>query len=92
MTPVTLAAVGKAYRAYTALKPGTQAARKAWADFERLAFGWAEGHAQTERVTLNLFEEKRTVILGRDGPRWTMSGPGVPVVDVTECAANGGVE
>ncbi len=55
MTPVTLAAVGKAYRAYTAL---------------------------------NLFGEKRTVCIGRDGPRWTASGPGVPVVDVTE-AENG---
>ncbi len=82
MTPITLAAVGKAYRAYSALKSGTPAARKAWADFERLAFSWVEGHAQTERITLHLYGEKRTVILGRDGPRWTAHGPGVPVVDI----------
>ncbi len=80
--PITLADVGRVYRAYSALKPGTTAARKTWADFERLAFGWVEGHAQTERVTLNLFGEKRTVIIGRNGPRWTVSGPGVPEIAV----------
>jgi len=80
--PITLAAVGRAYRAYSALKSGTRAARKAWANFERLAFSWAEGHSQTEKVTLCLHGERRTVILGRDGPRWTVSGPGVPEITV----------
>lgn len=81
--PITLAAVGRAYRAYSALKPGAPAAREAWDDFERLAFGWAEGHAQTERVTLILHGgERRTVHLKRRGAAWSVHGPGVPEIDV----------